>query len=131
MIMNDYAVRAIWIGFVALVTLAANAQRLQRDPFRPPPEFDDSVGAASVGARPQAIEAKIRGILFAGGEALVNFGGEIIGPGEEVNGYRLLQVEEEHAIFQRGDEIVTMSLYQNADDPNSNDPNLEDQGSAD
>jgi len=41
----------------------------------------------------------------------VNFGGQIIGPGEEVNGYRLLEVGEEHAVFQRGDEIITLSLY--------------------
>ena len=57
------------------------------------------------------LRPEIRGILFAGGQSLVNFGGEIIGPGEEANGYRLLEVGEEHAVFQRGDEIVTLSLY--------------------
>ncbi|MGI9341204.1 MAG: hypothetical protein ACR2QV_00035 [Gammaproteobacteria bacterium] len=109
--MNGYAEKIIWVAAVALVTLAANAQRLQRDPFQPPADFGDTTVTNDVSARPQAIEAEVRGILFAGGESLVNFGGQIIGPGEEVNGYRLLEVGEEHAVFQRGDEIVTLSLY--------------------
>lgn len=119
--MNELPRRVFWIIAVALVTLAANAQRLQRDPFQPPQEYTDANAVASGGARPQAIEAKIRGILVAGGQSLVNFGGEIIGPGEEVNGYRLLQVEEERAVFQRGDEIITLSLYPDADDDGNDD----------
>jgi len=99
----------------------ANAQRLQRDPFQAPADLSDPTSVAGSSARPQAVEVEIRGILFAGGEALVNFGGEIIGPGEEVNGYRLLQVEEERAVFQRGDEIITLSLYPDAEDERNDD----------
>lgn len=109
--MKAYVEKIFWVAAVALVTLAANAQRLQRDPFQPPADFGGATAANDLSARPQAIEVEIRGILFAGGQSLVNFGGQIIGPGEEVNGYRLLEVGEEHAVFQRGDEIITLSLY--------------------
>lgn len=119
--MNGYMEKIVWVAAVALVTLAANAQRLQRDPFQPPADFGNATTGNDLSARPQAIEVEIRGILFAGGQSLVNFGGQIIGPGEEVNGYRLLQVEEEHAVFQRGDEIITLSLYPDAGDEGNED----------
>lgn len=108
--MSTVTGRVIYVALVVLVTMAANAERLRRDPFQPPAEFADAV------ARPNALTGRtggkleVRGILLAGDQSLVNLGGEIIGPGEEANGYLLLEVAEDHAVFQRGEEIVTLSL---------------------
>ena len=104
------------LSALLIIPAMASAELLQRDPFRPPADFSDSPaqpGRSSValGAKPE-----IRGILMAGDQSLVNLSGEIIGVGETANGYRLLQVGEEHAIFQRGDEVITLSLYPDKED---------------
>ncbi len=44
---------------------------------------------------------ELRAILHAGRESLVNVGGVILGIGEEVDGYRLVKVEEREAVFRK------------------------------
>ena len=104
---------------LALATLTLPAPAARRaaapGPFLPPPEFRaimQSAGGArtAVGARPV-----IRGILVADGESLVNLNGQIIGVGEEANGYRLIEVGDEQAIFQHDGEIITLALYPDED----------------
>jgi len=114
--MSTLAGRVVWVIVVVLVTMAANAERLSRDPFLPPEEFTDAPTRPDALTGSRGFKPEIRGILVAGGKSLVNLGGEIIGPGEEANGYLLLEVGDEHAVFQRGDEIVTLSLYPDQDD---------------
>lgn len=114
--MSTVTGRVIYAVAVVLVTMVANAERLSRDPFRPPAEFNDAPARPDALTSRQAFKPEIRGILVAGGQSLVNLGGEIIGPGEETNGYLLLEVGEEHAVFQRGDEVVTLALYPDKDD---------------
>ena len=107
---------AFAIGLV-LLTTTASAERLNRNPFRPPTEFLEATAAEpggptlAPGTRPE-----IRGILLAGKQSLVNLGGKVIGVGESANGYRLLEVGEEHAVFERGDEVITLSLYPDKED---------------
>ena len=38
------------------------------------------------------------------------------GVGEEASGYRLMEVGQEYAVFRRGEETITMSLYPGDDD---------------
>ncbi|MFW2403872.1 MAG: hypothetical protein ACN4GT_03825 [Gammaproteobacteria bacterium] len=122
--MSSVALRIMLTLALALLTTPANAQRLSRDPFEVPEEF------LTTAARPNALtgsttggKAEIRGILFAGGRSLVNLSGEIIGPGEEARGYKLLEVAEDHAVFLRDDEIVTLSLDPDKDSEQDNDRN--------
>ena len=109
--MNKVVHLGIWLPLAVMQSGVARAQTLQRDPFRAPDEV------TSPASRPDALvgfasgKPEIRGILLAGGESLVNLGGEIIGPGEEASGYTLLEVGEEHAVFLHDDEVVTLSLY--------------------
>ncbi len=83
-----------------LATTAVSAELLSRDPFQPPAEF--TVAPGKPGQAP---------LLLAGDQSLVNLGGELLGIGESANGYQLLQVGETHAVFQRGDEVITLTLY--------------------
>lgn len=99
-----------------LVAGPLSAELLRRDPFKPPAEL--LAAPVSNGSAPLAVgtQPKIRGILVAGDQSLVNLGGELLGIGESANGYRLLQVSEDHAVFQRGDEVITLSLYPDKED---------------
>ena len=108
--MSTMTGRIAWIVAVALITVVANAERLRRDPFQPPADYADAPSRPDAIAGTRSSAPEIRGILFAGGRSLVNLSGEIIGPGEETSGYLLLEVAEDHAVFRRGDEIITLSL---------------------
>lgn len=101
-----------------LATTAVSAELLSRDPFQPPAEF--TAAPAKPGQAPLAagVRPQIRGILFAGDQSLVNLGGKLLGIGESANGYQLLQVGEAQAVFQRGDDVITLKL----------DPDKEDAG---
>lgn len=103
------------LGFLLAAT-AVCAERLSRDPFKPPVDYTAAPagrGDAPLGAGTQP---QIRGILLAGDQSLVNLSGELLSIGESANGYLLLQVGEAHAVFQRGDEVITLSLYPDKED---------------
>lgn len=100
-------------GGLALLLVAAStsAERLGRDPFRPPAELLAKPATTGGVALSPVGEPVIRGILLAGDQSLVNLGGKLLGIGESADGYRLLHVTEAHAVFQRGDQVVTLKLY--------------------
>ena len=91
------------------------ADELRRNPFNHP-EFETeaprSVDRPGVAADPLVVSA----ILAAGDASLVNVDGSIIGIGDEVSGHVLESVGEETAVFRRGGEIVTVSVFEQAED---------------
>ncbi len=119
--MNGILITLIFLLAGLMAGSPAMADKLRRDPFQEPADFIAQADAPGVtpaapGSRPQ-----IFGILAAGGESLVNLGGEIMAVGEEAGGYQLLEVAEEHAVFRRGDEIITIALYPDKDDESNDD----------
>jgi len=89
---------------------------LRRNPFVS--TLSSSAGNSS---RPDATQLsgkdlKLKGILLAGGQPLVNFGGRVMEPGDEIAGYRLVAVRESEAVFNRNGQIITMSLYAEPED---------------
>lgn len=99
-----------------LAATAASADLLSRDPFRPPADLLVAPAAGSNAPLPPGTQPKIRGILVAGDQSLVNLGGKLLGIGESADGFRLLQVGEAHAVFQRGDDVITLNLYPDKED---------------
>ena len=114
--MNKLCVTMIFALALLLAATGISADVLKRDPFQPPAEF--TAPPVGSGSAPLAagVQPQIRGILLAGDQSLVNLGGELLGIGESANGYRLLQVSEDHAVFQRGDDVITLSLYPDSKD---------------
>lgn len=98
-----------------LVMSAASAEQLRHNPFRPPVDLAGTSGSSGGGAAPTA-RPTLMGILLGKQEPLVNLGGNIIGVGEESAGYLLVEVGQEYAVFRRGEETITMSLYPGDDD---------------
>ena len=110
--------RRKWLGALVLLLAAGpvGAELLRRDPFQPPADLMAAPAATGGASLTPGTQPQIRGILVAGDQSLVNLGGELLGIGESANGYRLLQVREDHAVFQRGDEVITLSLYPDKED---------------
>ena len=100
------------VALTMLVASLAHGGELSRDPFQPPAEFAAPAGGLG---RPQALaipsNPEVKGIMLAGDRSLVNLNGKIIALGEEVDGYELLEVGENQAVFLHNGETLTLSLY--------------------
>jgi hypothetical protein len=101
----------ILCGCLLTTAFAVEPADLRRNPFVSPLEQDanSSSGRDSNSASNEKLELK--GIIVSGRESLVNFGGHMMVPGDEVAGYLLVSVAEGEAIFNRNGEVIRMSLY--------------------
>ena len=86
---------------------------LQRNPFERPAVDEMSSGIATLNEEQTAGHSpSLRAVLVAGSKSVVDFGGVILQIGDSANGYLLLSVEENRAIFSRNDKKVIFLLYE-------------------
>lgn len=119
-------------GLLCLPGLAeAQADGLKHDPFARPvlvqrPASVGSVPGNSVKAPgPEPIwKPELRAVMVAGPKSIVNVAGALVRIGEQINGYRLVEVREETAVFVKNTKRVTLSLRDIA--PLSNPPPRQD-----
>lgn len=96
------------LGWIALMALpvAATAVPLQHDPFaRPSLNGSTSSAGASISSGPKLIA-----VIVAGKKSLVNLNGTIIGIGEEKDGYRLIEVRDHKAIFEKSKKRIVLDM---------------------
>lgn len=107
--------RLVALIFAGFCVSSSAASELRHNPFRAPV---DVTGSSSSGSGRPASNARptLIGILLGDDQPLVNLDGTIIGVGEEAAGYLLVEVGPEHAVFRRGEETITMSLYPSEND---------------
>ncbi len=75
---------------------------LEHDPFARPAALADA--GSGGGARAPAASVgstQLRATVVDGSESMANVGGVIVKMGEELNGYRLIEVGERQAVFER------------------------------
>ncbi len=118
-----------------LVLIAAGAggaeqggtHELRHDPFVRPPILEEPrpparpAVAAKKGAGPVSPtpapeppwEPQLRGTLLAGRGSVANVDGRVLGLGAETEGRRLVEVRERGAVFEKGGELVLLTM----DDP--------------
>lgn len=97
------------------VAQQAHARKLANDPFdrrvvqqwlnkaEPQPVEPALAAAPAVPAAPPApvLTGDLRALMVGGKQPLVNLGGTILGIGESVDGFRLIEVRERSAVFER------------------------------
>ena len=105
-------------GLLCLPGLAhAQADHLKHDPFARPvlaprpapaaPVPGDSVRAPV----PEPVwKPELRAVMVAGPKSIVNVAGVLVRIGEQIDGYRLVEVHEETAVFVNNKKRVTLSL---------------------
>jgi len=94
---------------------AAQAVGLKHDPFTrpllaPPPAPAASAPAYTIKAPEPAWYPELRAIMVAGPDSMVDVGGALVRLGEHINGYRLVEVHDETAVFVNDKKRVTLSL---------------------
>lgn len=81
---------------------------LRHDPFlRPvlmPPQSRDTIfpSLAATGRPEVSWRPKLVAVMVAGSSSVVNLEGRLVGLGEAIEGYRLIQVREREALFEKG-----------------------------
>jgi hypothetical protein len=97
------------VGLFCLHGLAlAQADKLAHDPFVRPvlPTRSTSTSPTSE----SEWKPELRAVMVAGSESIVNIEGALLRLGEQFNGYRLIEVHEESAIFVNNNKKVTLTL---------------------
>jgi hypothetical protein len=102
-------IRLFLMGLICLPGLAsAQAGSLQHDPFVRPVLAPQAV---SMTAEQEAKrKPELRAVMVAGSKSLVNLEGALLRQGEQINGYRLIEVHEESAIFINKHKRITLNL---------------------
>jgi hypothetical protein len=118
--MNARSRRVLYIsaGLFCLPGLAeAQADGLKHDPFARPvlaarPASAAAVPGNSVKTRlPEPVwQPELRAIMMAGPKSMVNVAGVLVRIGDQINGYRLVEVHDETAVFVNNKKKVTLSL---------------------
>ncbi len=96
--------------------LHAQEAMLKHDPFSRPaaaktqraPSADDKAGTAP--ARDEQWNPELRAVMLAGRASMANVDGAVVRIGEEVNGYRLVELRDGEAVFTKDGERVTVSM---------------------
>lgn len=101
---------AVLLGswLVAAVGVAEETVRLKHNPFSRP----DSTGTPQVRDNSRVSDdprpLDLRATMVIGDRGLANVAGKVIRPGQEADGYRLLKVLEDRAIFLFRDEPLVI-----------------------
>jgi len=66
--------------------------------------------AAPAAAQVPVLKAELRAVMVGGARPLVNLGGTILGIGDSVDGFRLVEVRERSAVFVRDGNRVELPL---------------------
>ncbi len=95
------------MGSDVLTAHAEGRIRLRFDPFAQPGTQTAGPGRLGSAGSQRAWSPELRATLVSSERSLVNLGGTILELGEEAHGYRLLEVRESEAVFERsGSETV-------------------------
>jgi hypothetical protein len=111
---NAMLVVAAMSTFISATAEAAEPQvELLRNPFVRPAAEELVASAVNVNEVPtMESDTELRAVLVAGPKSIVDFGGVILQIGESTSGYRLLEVGEGTATFNRKGEKIVFSLYE-------------------
>ena len=108
------------VFYILMLTVASGSfaadelplSSLQYDPFKQPAFLrapQHTKRSAPVPAKPKL---QLRSILQAGNESMVNLNGEILMIGDSYQGYQLVEVNKQSALFIKNGEKIKVTLKQ-------------------
>ena len=113
------------VQFLLIVTImlwgsatafAAEPPALRYNPFSQPLRWADvRVPGAVTGGAPTSAAMELRATLLAGRDSLANVDGHILRLGEELHGYRLVEVSEGRAVLASDEDRLELDVNTDAD----------------
>jgi len=83
---------------------------LKNNPFQAPSLASNAAANNLVTAAVSGDGLDLRGILMSPNNPMVNVNGEILVVGDVIDGYRLLDVTEKNAVFEKQENRITLEL---------------------
>ena len=106
--------RCFTLIFLQLMLLSPAAQAvelvLKNNPFERPLMTDKSKPDQTAPAQAALTLMTLRATMAAGPDSLANIGGEILGIGQQINGYTLLAVHPRHVVLEKNETQKTLSI---------------------
>lgn len=117
--------RAQVAGALALLSMssavaAAESGGLRHDPFAwpaavrapaPAPMFTGTAAAVAATPAPAAPwEPRLRAVVVAGGRSMALVNGSVVAIGEQIDGFRLVRVQERTATFEKNGQHVELKM---------------------
>ena len=87
---------------------ATEPPELERNPFARPPSERTLPETRPTGDKDNAAGLVLTATMVAGRDRLANVGGRVIRPGDEIQGYSLLKVFEDRAVFDKNGKRLTI-----------------------
>ena len=88
------------------------SEPIAKNPFTRPGYTADRPLPATVEQRLEILEPlRLKATLIAGSKTLADINGEILAPGDEIQGHRLIRVNEGEAILRKDGDFLTLSVY--------------------
>lgn len=112
--MRSPQARAIVLAGLLLQACVAGAREpeLQTNPFsRPAGTEKTAVSPGAAAGKASATPMRLHGTVLAGHNSLANIGGTIIGLGQEINGYKLVSVRQQHVVLDKDGILKTIPIY--------------------
>jgi hypothetical protein len=92
-------------------SVGQGAEALTKNPFTRPGYTADR--PLPTNAEPPVVEfvpLQLKATLIAGKQALANINGEILAPGDQIQGHRLIRVREREVVLSKNGERLTLSV---------------------
>jgi len=99
-----------WMVFAARLQADEAVYVLQANPFNKPLIEEVVETKAVAKPEPSLIRLGLRATMVGKEESFANVGGMIVGIGEEIEGYKLVSVENEKAVFSKDGDSITLTL---------------------
>ena len=89
---------------------------LKTNPFARSVEVQAQVSASPAVAEELSVPFVLRGTMVAGQQSLANISGVVVSLGEEINGYKLVDVQQREVVLQRHDDRRVLTVDQETED---------------
>ena len=85
---------------------------LKTNPFARSVEVEEQVPASPAVVEELSVPFVLRGTMVAGQQSLANISGVVVSLGEEINGYKLVDVQQREVVLQRNDDRRVLTVDQ-------------------
>lgn len=92
--------------------VANTSEPIVNNPFTRPGYTADRPLPTAMEPRPEIMEPlQLKATLIAGSRTLADINGEILAPGDEIQGHRLIRINEGEAVLRKDGTFLTLSVY--------------------
>jgi len=100
----------LMVGITTVSYAGESVQVLKTNPFARPVDSYKQVDASAPVEQLNSLPLVLRGTVVAGRQSLANISGVVVSLGEEINGYKLVAIQQREAVLLKNGEHKVLSV---------------------